>query len=636
MKQVRNTYIDNIELTVAKEAYREALGFQAAYELVKTHKALNRVTRQAVFAKISSPFYNASAMDGIAVICEHTYGASEVAPILLKEKEDFIYVNTGNVIVQPYNAVIMIEDVTEIGDGQVRIHQGAHPWQHIRPIGEDIVSHEMILPSKHKIRAIDLGALLSGGINEVEVYKQLRVGILPTGSEIISSEATMGIGKIIDSNSAMFEGMVTEYGGIPRRYEPLEDDYELLKAAVLKGIEENDLMIVNAGSSAGTKDFTVHLIRELGQVIVHGIAIKPGKPTILGIIEGKAIIGIPGYPVSAYISFEHFVKPLIQIYGGLESEIRERVPVTMAKRVVSSFKHQEKVRVTIGYINGNYTAVPLSRGAGTTMSLVRADGIITIPKNCEGFEAGQVTEADLLKPLAGIADTLVSVGSHDVVMDVISDKMALASSHVGSMGGIMALRRGECHLAPIHLLDEVTGEYNLSYVKRFFPGKKMVLIKGVKRTQGFIVAKGNPKNIRSFEDLAREDVSYVNRQKGAGTRLLLDYHLKEDGIKAESVSGYERMMPTHMAVAIAVQSNTADVGLGIKAAAKSLDLDFIEVTSEDYDFLIEEAMLESRGIQTFIELLKSEQLRAEIEAIGGYGTQHSGQVIYCDTGGDVE
>ncbi len=614
----RNIFIDNIDLDVALEKFSSALKITPKYETVLVENSLSRVTKSAVYAQLSSPFFNAAAMDGIAVKCEKTFGASEVNPIILKENNDFIYINTGNVINEPYSAVIMIEDVTELKKGEVSIIKGAHPWQHVRPVGEDIVSKEMIIPSKHQIRAIDLGALISGGVTNIEVYKKMSVGMLPTGSEIISNIGKMKTGKIIDSNSVMFQGLVTENGGVSKKYEPVEDKVEVLKSAILKGVEENDLLIINAGSSAGSKDYTVDLIKELGQVIVHGIAIKPGKPTILGIIDGTPVIGIPGYPVSAYFSFDFFIKPLIIAFGGLQKTEREHLEVVMAKRVVSSFKHKEKVRVNIGYINNKFVAVPIGRGAGTTMSLVRADGIVTIPRNCEGLESGEVVSAELLKPETSIKKAVVAVGSHDIIMDILSDKLPLSSSHVGSMGGIMAMKRGECNLAPIHLLDEATGTYNKSFVDRYFPDSSVVLIKGVKRAQGFIVPKGNPKNITGFNDLKREDVFYVNRQRGAGTRLLLDYHLKLDGIDSTDVKGYGRVVPTHMAVAAAVKTGTADTGLGIRAAAEYMDLGFIEVTYEDYDFIVEESMLQSKKIQDFIKLLRSTWFKNELKKIGGY------------------
>ena len=627
MEKKRNTYIDNIDLVVAQEKYKSIIQLRPNTEEIPVEESLGRVTAEAVYAGQSSPFYNASAMDGIAVIVERTFGATEMNPVYLKEGQDFKYVNTGNVIEPPYNGVIMIEDVKEAGDGQVKIITGAYPWQHVRPIGEDIVTGEMILPSHHKVRAIDLGAMFAGGVKQLTAVTLPKVGILPTGTEIIDHKEDMGIGRIVDSNSAMFEGMVIEYGASATRYRPVQDDYDLLKDAISKGVAENDIMLINAGSSAGTKDYTRQLIEELGQVVVHGIAIKPGKPTILGIIDGKPVIGLPGYPVSAYIAFEAFVKPLIHQLTAMPMASAGHLEVTMAARVVSSFKHEEKVRVRIGMMDGAYRAIPVERGAGTTMSLVRADGIITIPKNCEGFEVGEVTQAELMKPLEQIERTLVSIGSHDMLMDLIADEMPLSSSHKGSMGGIMAMRRKECHLAPIHLLDEETGAYNVSYVRRYFKGQKMALIKGVRRLQGLMVQKGNPKEIHSIRDLTKEDVTYANRQNGAGTRVLLDYLLANENIDKSSVKGYEKTLNTHMAVAIAVQSNTVDGGMGIYAAAKALDLDFVEVGYEDYDFLIREEDLQLTKVQQFIEVLKSKTFAEKLNLIGGYELVNPGEII---------
>lgn len=626
----RNTYIDNIDLEIAQEKYHDVVQLTPTTILLPVEESLGRVTAEAVYATYSSPYYNASAMDGIAVIVEKTFGATDMKPVLLVEGQDFIYVNTGNVIEPPYNGVIMIEDVKTLEDGRVKIIAGAYPWQHVRPIGEDIVAGEMILPSYHQIRAIDLGALFAGGVQELKVVKMPKVGILPTGTEIVDHKSTMDVGRIVDSNSAMFEGMVIEYGAIAKKYAPVEDNYHLLKAAVKKGVEENDLLIVNAGSSAGTKDYTKQLIEELGQVVVHGIAIKPGKPTILGMIDGKPVIGLPGYPVSAYIAFESFVKPLIYQLTGLPDEPVECLEVKMATRVVSSFKHQERVRVRIGYINGDFMAIPVDRGAGTTMSLVRADGIITIPKNCEGFELGQVTQAKLMKPLNQIKRTLVSIGSHDMLMDMISDQMPLSSSHTGSMGGIMAMRRQECHIAPIHLLDEVSGDYNVSYVKKYFKGQKMAIIKGVRRLQGLMVQKGNPKGINSIKDMIGDDRTYANRQNGSGTRVLLDYILKEEGIKPSDINGYEKTLNTHMAVAIAVKSGTVDAGMGIYAAAEAMNIDFVEVGFEDYDFLVRASDLDLPKVQQFMAILSSKEFADKLHQIGGYELVESGQIILVE------
>lgn len=623
----RNTYIDNIDVEEAKALYFEKLNIKPEFEEILLLDSLGRTTFEVVFAKVSSPNYNAAAMDGIAVRASDTSEATEIKPVTLELGKDFMYVNTGNPIPESYDAVIMIEDVIQGLEDKIQILQSAYPWQHIRQIGEDIVATEMIVPSKHKIRSVDLGALISGGIERIKVYKKPKVGILPTGTEIVENIADVVDGKIIDSNSRMFAGMVKDNGGEPRRYHPHKDDMELLKAAILEGVEDNDIMLINAGSSAGTTDYTVDLIRELGEVFIHGVGMKPGKPTILGIINNKPVIGIPGYPVSAYLVFEEFVKPLIKKFVGEEKDDSLYVEASFSRRVVSSLKHKDLARVNLGYVNEKLIATPLPGGAGTSMSLVKADGIAIVPKNVEGIDAGGAVRVRLLKPESEVMSTLVSIGSHDLIMDILGDVMPLSSSHVGSLGGMMALMRGECHIVPTHLLDMETGEYNINDVKKYFPNEKMVLVKGVQRKQGFIVQKGNPQNIKEFKDLIKDDIVYANRQRGAGTRILLDYHLKQENIGVEKILGYQRELNTHMAVATAVKTGSAVVGLGIYSAANAMDLDFVEVTNEDYDFLISDKMMEDERIIEFIEILKSDKFRQRVEALGGYSFERTGEII---------
>lgn len=626
----RNIYIENIDIDEAKIGYYEKLNIKPNWEEVSVLESLNRVTYEAVYARVSSPNYNAAAMDGILVKSSDTIGATETNPKTLEEGKDFIYINTGNPIRDSYDAVIMIEDVIELGEGKVQILNAAHPWQHVRPVGEDIVATEMIIPSKHRIRPIDIGALISGGITKIKVYKKPQVGIIPTGTEIIEDIDKLEIGNIIDSNSRVFEALVLENGGIPNRYSPVEDDYEKLKAAIKKAVEENDMLIIGAGSSAGSKDFTVHIIRELGEVVTHGVAMKPGKPTILGMIDEKPVIGIPGYPVSAYLVFETFVTPLILKLIGLEEDDDLFKEAIISKKVASSLKNRELVRVNLGYVNDKLIATPLSSGAGVTMSLVKADGIAVIPQSLEGVDAGNKVNVKLLKSLKQIKETLVSIGSHDIIMDIIGDMMRLTSGHVGSMGGILSMKRGECNISPIHLLDLETGEYNKSYVKKYFNGQKMAIIKGVKRHQGFIVEKGNPKDIKDFTDLTRDDVIYVNRQRGAGTRILLDYHLGKENIDSSNIEGYDREMTTHMAVATAVKTGLASTGLGIYSAAKALDLDFIDIAYEDYDFLVPYELLEDERVKKFIQVSKSDEFKERVEALGGYGFENIGEIIVIE------
>lgn len=629
----RNLYLDTKPVEEAAELYLNALRpvVTIQYETIPVTESLNRVTRHATYAKYSSPLFNASAMDGIAVISERTVAATEVAPVTLKEKEDYIVVDTGDPIHPPYDAVIMAEDLVETKDG-VQITASAAPWQHVRPIGEDIVAGEMILPSRHKIRPIDVGVLLSAGITRIEVVKRPRAAIFPTGTEIIEPEDTPREGSIIESNSRMFENMVIEAGGEARRFPPIIDDYEQIRDNIAKAVSEYDMVIVNAGSSAGTEDYTVHVLRELGEVIVHGVAIKPGKPVILAVVEGKPVIGLPGYPVSAYIGFENFVLPVLAMMGQTALKKNEVVTASVSKRLVSSLRHKEYVRVKVGKVGDKMVAAPLARGAGAAMSLVRADGFCVIEQNSEGVEAGEPVQVELYRDKAEVENTVVIIGSHDLILDVAADMMPnlhpgmfVSSTHVGSMGGLMALKRKEAHLAPIHLLDEETGEYNLSYIRRLFGSGKIALIKGVGRTQGILVKKGNPLGIKGIEDLP--GCRYVNRQRGAGTRVLFDYKLKQLRIAPEQINGYEREAATHMAVAAAVGSDGADAGMGILSAAKAMDLDFIPVGPEEYDFAVPLEYLELPHIKAFIEILKMDEFHKRLDELGGYTYERAGERI---------
>lgn len=623
----RNTYIENYDDVQALANYLTALGpLAGTAETIPVLEAVGRITWEAVFAHYCDPIYNAAAMDGIAVVAEHTFQATETAPLVLQEEHDFVYVNTGNEIKAPYNAVIMIEQVLQRTDGTVAIIAPAYPWEHVRTVGESIVAGDLLLPSRHNIRPVDLGALLAGGITQLTVYRKPSVGIIPTGNELIEDPALLQPGRLMESNSRVFAELVSQYGGQPHRYPIIADERQQLLESVAQAAAENDIVIVNAGSSAGSKDYTVGVIEELGQVIHHGIAIKPGKPTILGIVAGKPVIGIPGYPVSAYLVFELFLRPLILLLTGQKDSQGELIEATLTKRLVSSFKNAELLRVAVGDVNGKLVTTPLERGAAAVMSLVRADGIVKIDRLCEGLEAGSQVQVQLLRPLGRIRETLVITGSHDLMIDVLADQLPISSAHVGSMAGIMALKRGECHLAPIHLLDETTGIYNTSYVRQYFPHTPMALIHGAGRIQGFMVPKGNPQQITGIEDLRQRHITFANRQRGAGTRILFDYTLNAHGILPEEIKGYEKEYGTHMAVAISVKSNVAHTGLGVYSAAKAMDLDFLPLANEQYDFLVPAQYLEDERIQQFIQLLQSSAFQQRLTQLGGYDVTATGQV----------
>ncbi len=605
-------------------------------ETLDPRNSLGRITAEPVFARISSPHFHCSAMDGIAVRAEDTYNAGTSNPVRLSNDNlrKFCYVDTGDPIPPEFNAVIMIEDVREIDDNNVEIVSAVAPWQNIRMAGEDIVATELLLTRGHKIRPIDIAIMLSGGVTSVIVKKKPLVTIIPTGDEIIEPGVNPAQGTIIDSNSYMLESMVKEWGGEPKRLEIVKDDYDKIKSVILNSSSESDIILTSAGSSAGREDFIPPIIEEIGELLVHGISISPGKPTALGIINGVPIIGLPGYPVSMAISAECFLKPLLCKMLNISMPSPQKIPVSVSRKLASKLGDEEFVRVKLFISPQNKVAVPLEKGASILNSLVRADGILRIPSAVEGITPDETIEVDLLKPLDEIQNSIVAIGSHDITLDILADEIKInnpflnfSSAHVGSIGGLMALKRHSAHLAGTHLLDEDTGEYNVSYIKRLIPEQKITLINLVYRNQGLIVERGNPKGISGLSDIVTKNLSFCNRQRGSGTRILLDFQLKRLGISPEKINGYDREVYTHMAVASAVATGIADVGLGIYASAKALDLDFIPVIEERYDLAIPEELLSLPGIQIMLETIRSDSFKKRVQELGGYDTRDTGKII---------
>lgn len=630
--------MDSTPLDQALETWRQRLaqaGLLATISAqdIPIHEALGRITASAVFAPLSSPFYHSSAMDGYAVRFPDTFGASETAPLRLRIGTDAIYSDTGDPIPAGMNAVIMIEDVTVI-DGHIEFLAPATPWQNVRTIGEDIVATELILPENQKIRPVDIGAMLAGGCTTVSVRRRPKVAIIPTGTELIEPGSPLERGNIIEYNSRMLAGMVTEWGGEPVRMDIVPDDPGLLKNAALDAANKADLVIINAGSSMGSEDHTSCVIAELGEVILQGINTRPGKPLILGLIGGKPAIGVPGYPVSTYITFELFARPLIMAWQGLEAQAIPTLFATLARQVSSPLGQEEFLRMKVGKVGDNFVTTPLGRGAGLMMSLVRADGFLRIPAMSEGIGAGQTVQIEIMRSRHEIENTVVVIGSHDNAIDILGNflrkrypRYSLSSANVGSMGGLMAIKRGTAHIGPTHLLDEETGTYNIPYIKRLLPERRITLVNLVYRTQGLIVPKGNPKDILEFKDLTR--VVYINRQRGAGTRLLLDKYLKELSIAPEMINGYDREEYTHMAVASAVSTGIADTGLGVLSAANALGLDFIPVAQERYDLAIPTEFMRSDMMLALMEIITGDrEFRAMVMAMGGYETTDMGKVMY--------
>ena len=632
-------YLTNVPLDKAREDYLKLLtenGFAPKTEVIPVWDACGRVTAHAVYAHICAPHYAASAMDGVAVNAKDTFGATETTPVTLSG-EQYIVLDTGDPIPEGCDAVIMVEDIVKNGDGTITIHAAAAPWQHIRQIGEDICAGEMILPSHMTVAPAAIGAMIAGGVLEVEVIRKPVVGIIPTGDEIIPPCTDPKPGDILEFNGSIFSAMVRQWGADAKVYPIVPDKFDEIKNMVAKAADECDLVILNAGSSAGREDYSVKVIRELGQVLYHGIAMKPGKPAILGCRGATPILGVPGYPVSGIIVIEELLRPLIDHWLKAPAAPRQYAKATLTRPVVSGLKYQEFVRVRMGYVGNKLMASPLSRGSGVVSSFMKADGILEVPQGLEGYEAGAEVQVRLLSPADKLEKTLVVIGSHDPLLDELGDMLHvenhdvyMSSSHVGSMGGIMAIRRGEAHAAGCHLLDTATGSYNLSFMKKYFPKGGVKLVRCVGRQQGMMVAKGNPLKIEKFADIAKPGVRYVNRQKGSGTRILTDYLCKQENVDTAAIYGYDREELTHTSVAAQIISGSADAGMGIYSAAKLYDLDFIPICIEEYDLIIPDHAWDTPMVRQLIATLKSETFKEKILALGGYTVEAPGEIIPLD------
>ena len=635
----RRYYLEDLPLEEAVRRFGTALEEASALELTESEavaldEANGRVTAEAVWARRSTPHYDAAAMDGIAVRSRETVGASETSPVVLRVGGQAVWVDTGDPMPGGFDAVVMIEVVHEIDAGAVEVYSPVAPYQHVRPLGEDIVATELLLAQGHRLRPHDVAACAAAGLAEAPVRRRPTVAIIPTGNEIVPPEQARRPGQVPEFNSLMLAGMVSDWGGSPQRLDPVPDDVELLRAAVSGAMERADIVVVNAGSSAGSEDYTARVVESLGRLVVHGVAIRPGHPVVLGVGNGKPLLGIPGYPVSAAIASELFLKPLIERKLGVPAGVRAKLRATMARKVSSPPGEDEYLRVRAGRVGGKMVATPIVRGAGVITSLVKADGLVRIPRFSEGIAAGEEVTVELSVPAEDLESRLVIMGSHDMAIDLLASElrrtrpeMSIASSNVGSLGGLLALRRGESHVAGSHLMDEETGEYNVAFVQRYLPGTPVVLVNLVRRVQGLIVPAGNPKRLSSLADLAREDVRFVNRQRGSGTRVLLDYMLGGSGTAQDAIRGYDREEYTHLAVAAAVAGGGVDAGLGVLSAARALELDFVPLQSERFDLVIPTDFYRREMLAPVLDVIRSGAFRRRVDELGGYDTAIMGEVV---------
>jgi putative molybdopterin biosynthesis protein len=633
-------FVSDIPAEQARRAWRDACAAAGCPPRVDAvvlpvGEAMGRVTAESVWARRSSPAFDSAAMDGIAVRAADTVGAAETTPILL---EDFAVVDTGDPLPVGYDAVVMREHVHHTPDGRAELRAAVPPYQHVRSIGEDISATELLLPEGHRLRPVDVAACAAAGVLDLTVRRRPRVAIIPTGDEIRPIGADLAPGEIADTNSLMLAAQAAEIGCETRTTDIVADDPELITAAVRQAAAGADLVILIAGSSAGRDDHTARVVAAAGSLAVHGVAVRPGHPVVLGTVDGDPatpILGAPGYPVSAALTFDIFAAPALAALEGAAPRERPAATARLARKLASAIGSDDWVRVRLGRVGGDVVATPLPRAAGVLTSLVRADGLLVVPAGVEGHHAGEQVRVELLRGLADVERTIVAIGSHDLVLDVAASALraadpliTLASSNVGSLGGLVALRDGLCHLAGSHLLDPATGEYTLPYLDRIFgPDADLAVVRLVHREQGLLVAPGNPLALTGVADLARRDLRYVNRQRGAGTRVLLDHELRRHAIDPAAISGYSREEHTHLGVAAAVAAGRADTGLGIRAAARAFGLDFVPVAREPYDLVLRSSALAEDVLAPLWALLEQPDFRAGVEGLGGYSCVETGRRI---------
>ena len=659
-----SVYLHDIPLAQARARIREALQEANLWrvlgveEIPLNENALGRITAEPIWAEISSPHYHASAMDGFAVRAISTNGAMPSSPVTLHVGPEAQYVDTGDPLPEWTNAVIPIENVESLDENDqitkeirkpasIRIRSAVAPWSHVRPLGEDIVATQLVLPAGHALRPADLGAIAASGHQTIRVALKPKVAILPTGTELVPIGSKLKSGDILEYNSLVLAAQIKQMGGEPTRYPITRDDFDLICERVFEASQSHDLVLLNAGSSAGAEDFSSKVVEKLGTLLVHGVAVRPGHPVILGMVNRQSenlkpetlnlipIIGVPGYPVSAALTVDIFVEALIAKWLGRPPMELPTETATLTRKLVSPAGDDDFVRVAVGQVGDKLLAAPLSRGAGVITSLVQADGLALIPSGVQGMEAGEPVKVHLYRSKAQIEKTIFCIGSHDMTLDLLAQFLAehdrrLASANVGSQGGLVALRRGEAHMAGSHLLDPSDGSYNIAYIRQYMPNIPVKVVSLVGRDQGLIVKKGNPKGIKSLGDLTSHEVQFVNRQRGAGTRVLLDYHLNLMGMSSESISGYTQEEYTHLGVAAAVASGRADCGLGIAAAAQALELDFVPLFQERYDLVMPKVFAESELLAPLFDLLTDPVFRNSVSKLTGYDVNVMGRIIMED------
>jgi len=623
-------------------------------------KSIGRVLSEDLVSTVDVPGFDRATMDGFAVIAEDTFSAQEDRPVKLKivgkveagEKPEIevrrgeaVEIATGAPVPKGADAIVIVEQTDQKGD-IVSIFKAVAPGENVMGAGTDIMAGEVVMRTRQEITSREIGLLAALGKSRVNVYRKPKIAIISTGNELITAGQQLDYGKIYDINSRTLAGAILESGCEPVPLGICSDDPEEMKTKIQQALLIADVILTSGSTSAGAGDALYRILGDFGGpgIVVHGLSVKPGKPLIVAVIEGKPLFGLPGYPTSALMMFNVIVKPIVSRIAGRTVESATWLEGKVASKILSAKGRREFLPVHIVEDEmGKHLVYPVLSGSGAITSLALADGFIDIPQNQEFIEEGEIVRVKLFSPKFQAAD-LVFIGSHCIGLDILFGclrrrtlTLSFKIINAGSIGGLQAVKRGEADVAGVHLLDELTGEYNLPFLDQYGMAETAALIRGYKREQGFIVPKGNPKEIRSFEDLLGRDISFINRNLGSGTRLLIDLNLRKvaeaKGLNLSQLTnrirGYRMEARSHSAVALAVLNGKADVGFGIRTAAEIYGLDFIKVADEKYDFLIPKRRLERNPVKQLISELRSIEFRNGLErnAPGLVATEETGRVI---------
>lgn len=632
-------YLKTLSRTEAQRIIIERAKRIEDEEYVAVIESIGRITSRPVYASDSNPAFLLSAMDGYAVDFSKTLSADLLNPIELEKHKDAYPVATGDPLPEGTNSVIMIEEIEE-KESSIIIRKPSTLWQNVRVIGEDIVQGELILPRRHILRPFDVGLLLSVGITHIHVLRKPKLLIIPTGEEIIDpysdSDKHWQKGRIFDFNSYVLSSLAEECGFSVFK-EKIARTKEELERILEDNLDNFDACIINAGTSAGERDFTREVIESKGEVLFHGVRIMPGKPFLFGMIREKPIFGIPGYPVSAIFCFREFVLPYLEEVMGVRSDKKFTTKVKMFYKTPSKMGVEELIRVNLIKKGHSIYAIPLARGASLMSSLAYADGIVRIPEELEGIEEENEVDCELLINPEILDGRITIIGSHDILLSILRDllrekdpRSELLSVACGSLSGIVAFKRGIADLVTTHIFDPEERAYNVPILKRLLGDKRWTLINLAKRSLGIVVRKGNPKGIKSIEDIALKRAKFINRQVGSGTRILFDLYLKEKGIQKESIDGYEKEESSHMKVGVMIKMGAADCGITTLTVARLFDLDFIPLAEEDFDLLVSEEILNDVSFRKLYDIISSSVFKDRLSSLGGYNLSETGQIKYVN------